>query len=111
MASGAVVGFNSRMEQASIAFKTMLGSGEKARAFLGELERERLHKFDGSCGLRYLFSLSCPLVEASGINANGFIVSREVTALLRHVAITLLHDLMEVRGKIDNGNFRALPLS
>lgn len=35
---GAIVGFNARMEQATIGFTTMLGSGEKARSFLGELQ-------------------------------------------------------------------------
>lgn len=35
----AVVGFNGRLEQAQIAFSTMLGSGERAKTFLLEMER------------------------------------------------------------------------
>lgn len=37
-AGGAVIGFNNRMEQAQIGFSTMLGSGEKASAFLKDLQ-------------------------------------------------------------------------
>ncbi len=35
----AVFGFNSRMQQADIAFTTMLGSADKARGMLGDLQR------------------------------------------------------------------------
>jgi tape measure domain-containing protein len=38
-AGNALIGFNSRMEQAQVGFTTMLGSGEKAQAFLGELQK------------------------------------------------------------------------
>ncbi len=37
-AGSAIVGFNGRLEQAQIAFTTMLGSGEKAEAFLSDLQ-------------------------------------------------------------------------
>ena len=38
-ASGSILGFNSQMEQAQIGFTTMLGSGERANAFLGDLQK------------------------------------------------------------------------
>lgn len=37
-AGSAVIDFNSTLENSSIAFTTMLGSGEKANAFLGQLQ-------------------------------------------------------------------------
>src|SRR5919202_610426 len=38
-AIGAGLGFNALKEQANIGFTTMLGSGEKAQAFLGDLQK------------------------------------------------------------------------
>ena len=38
-AKGAMIDFNASMEQSQVAFTTMLGSGEKATAFLGDLQK------------------------------------------------------------------------
>lgn len=38
-AADAIIGFNSKLEQAQIGFTTMLGSGEKAQTFLDNLEQ------------------------------------------------------------------------
>lgn len=95
-AAGSIIGFNSQMEQARIGFTTMLGSGEKANAFLKDLQQfaaqtpfefpELVSASQKMLAMGFSAEKVRPMLTAVGdavaaLGGNGALVDRVTTAL------------------------------
>jgi len=112
-AKNAAIGFNNQLDMSRIAFTTMLGSGQRAQAFLGQLQA---------------FAKSTPfefgqlVADAQQMQGMG-IAARDVIPDLRALGdsvasvggsaqqvdqVTLAFDQMWAKGKVDLGNMNQL---
>lgn len=112
-AKNAVLGFNSELQNSSIAFTTMLGSGQKAQDFLNQLQKfAATTPFEFSQLVR-----NAQNMLGMGIAAKDIIP--DLTALGDAVAgvggsaeqidqVTLAFNQMAAKGKLDMGNMEQL---
>lgn len=112
-AKNAAIGFNSELQQSSIAFTTMLGSGQKSKAFLDDLQ---------SFAKTTPFEFGNLVSNAQNMMGMG-IAAKDVIPDLRALgdsvasiggsaqqvdSVTLAFDQMNAKGTLDMGNMNQL---
>lgn len=112
-AKGAAIDFNSELQQSTIAFTTMLGSGQKSKAFLDQLQTfakttpfefgALVHNAQNMMGMGIAAKDVIPDLRALGDSVASIGGSAQQVD-----SVTLAFDQMNAKGTLDMGNLNQL---